>query len=347
MKELTVIGSCVCRDLFEKDNGINYSFKTDIRFTSPISMLSKPVNYIHADQNLFQKKVDVVSGNWYKKNLINDINKTAFDALKEKRGEYLIIDLAESRLPLANIRWKNRTESLLVRNSVSFRGHYKTNLSKNIFKGTTFEVINPLMYDDDLWKVTIENYVNKLKEFFEEDKIILIKTKPAKYYIDTKGLFHPYSTANHFNEILLCDLLLDKLNSFFVEFCPKCCVIDFPNDALGLQNHKWGNHPFHFTNLYYEYLLCCVNEIVLNKNPSGLGQIRNIFNSKFLIEREKSIFKSASTNTTSYDIDYVELLNRYEEFDMLGKKKKLAILFALDKKHFFKHFNNVLKEKNE
>ena len=94
MKEISVIGCCVCRDLFEKDTE-NFSFHTDIRFSNPISMLSDPIEGINADFGDFIKDVKVVNGKWYKKNLINDINKTAFKALEERHGEYLILYFAE------------------------------------------------------------------------------------------------------------------------------------------------------------------------------------------------------------------------------------------------------------
>lgn len=344
MKEITVIGSCVCRDLFEEDNGKNYSFQTDIRFSSPISMLSEPVDFVLAQQDNFGKKVDIVGTNWYKKNLINDINKKAFDALEKKHGEYLILDLAESRLPLANLHWKKNDKTLLVTNSVSFRGHYKINLSKNIFKGTTFDVISPLHFSDFFWEKTIKEFANRLKKIFKEEKIILIRTKPARHYVDTKGFLHPYSSPNHFNEILLCDLLLDKLNVFFLKYCSNCQVIDFPSDAIGYQAHKWGNHPFHFTSVYYEYLLNCVNNIILNGNRHSLKMIKSIFEKRFSVEREKYILNNAKSYELTNDIDYIELLNRYEEFCLLGKKKKIEILFALDKKHLLKHLKYVFNK---
>lgn len=343
MKEITVIGSCVCRDLFEKDNGKNYSFQTDIRFSSPISMLSKSIEFVRAEEKHFENKVDVVGTNWYKKNLINDINKTAFEALKKRHGEYLVLDLAESRLSLANLKWNNHTQSLLVTNSVSFRGHYKNNLSKNIFKNTSFDVISPLSFSDDYWRDTIKAFVERLEEIFEEDKIILIKTKPARHYIDLNGILHPYSTPNHFNEILLCDFLLEKLNSFFLEFCPRCHVVDFPSDAVGSQKHKWGNHPFHYTEIYYEYLLKCMNSIVLENSDSEPECIYTKYLKIFHNERDSCAFKSANSIGLSNKIDYIELLDRYEEFKSLGKKRKMQILFALDKRHFLKHASDIVK----
>ena len=343
-KRITVIGSCVCRDLFEKASD-NYSFHTDIRFTSPISMFAKPVDSIKANFDTFIKDVKTVNGKWYKKNLINDINKTTFDALKERHGDYLVLDFAESRISVAEIVWPNKTDKLFVTNSVAFRAHYSASFSKNIFKGTKIINHNPLSYSDEDWKTSIFAFAKNILTLFEEDKIILIKNMPARYYVDSKKSLRPYSSKDHFSSIMLCDFLLEKLNQFFIEACPKCKVIEIPQYALGSQKHKWGNHPFHFTDIYYEYLLKTVSSILENNNSNELKTLYSEYEEKF-----KNAFIEAATNSaleingdSSFGID--TLLKEYEEYNHLGRKQKALILFALDKKHFLKNFNKMRKEK--
>ena len=80
--KLSVIGSCACRDFFEYDND-QYEFHTDIRFCSPISLLAEPLDGIKVDFSDMTRKAMDVNGNWYKKTIINDINKTALSSLKE------------------------------------------------------------------------------------------------------------------------------------------------------------------------------------------------------------------------------------------------------------------------
>lgn len=343
-KRISVIGSCVCRDLFEKAPN-EFSFHTDIRFTSPISFLSKPVSFVKADFNNFTKEVKTVNGNWYKKNLINDINKTSFASLKEKHGDYLILDFAESRISLAIISWNDKNEKLLVTNSVSFREHYKENLVKNIFKNTSLSIINPLEYSDDIWKETIVKFSNEIKTIFKEENIILIKNMPAKYYVDINGYLHPYYSSNHFDSILLCDLLLDKLNNYFLEVCPSCKVIEIPPFAIGKQNHKWGNHPFHFTDIYYEYLLKCVQNITNKNEEINLKNIYKEYESKFKFEYDKIVKKTAKRKDNLQLVGIQNLLNQYEDYNHLGKKQKALILFALDKKNFAKNFKQLFKQR--
>ena len=343
MKEISVIGSCVCRDLFEKDPE-HFSFHTDIRFSSPISMLADPVESVHADFESFIRDVPVVNGKWYRKNLINDINKTAFKALEERHGEYLVLDFAESRISLGKIKWQDRPETLLITNSTAFRSHYQASFRKTILKNTTIEVINPLEYDDAFWKETISVFAKKITQIFEEEKIILIKNMPARHFVDVSGFLHPYYADYHFNSIMLCDLLLEKLNGYFLECCPKCKIIEIPPYAIGSQIHKWGNHPFHFVPLYYQYLLECVQAITLENDVSKLETLYSQYTVEFQKEYDAARARSAtweSDDGPSFSV--VELLRNYEEFNHLGRKQKAMILFALDKKHFFKNFKKIIK----
>lgn len=343
MKSISVIGCCVCRDLFESDTE-NFSFHTDIRFSSPISMISAPVDFIKADFSDFTKEVKTVNGKWYKKNLINDINKTAFKALQERHGEYLVMDFAEARISLAKISWKNRLDKLLVTNSVSFKAHYNASLKNNIFKDTKLEIINPLEYSDEFWRETIKEYSREILKIFDEEKIILVKTKQANHYIDANGYLHPYNSDAHFNSIMLSEILLDKLNEYFIEICPKCKVIEIPKYAIGLQTHKWGNHPLHFTSIFYEYLLESVKAITLENNYDKVNQLYIKYERLFKKEYDEAKMKTALKSTNNgQEYSVFDILNNYEDFNSLGKKKKMQILFALDRKNFFKNVKKIIK----
>lgn len=342
-KRISVIGSCVCRDLFEKAPD-EFSFFTDIRFTSPISMLAEPASFINETFDDLYKKVETVNGKWYKKNLINDINKTAFKSLKEKHGDYLALDFAESRMPIAILSWLNKDEKLLVSNSISFREHYIANLSKNIFKEANISFMNPLDFSDECWKKTIEDFAINIKNIFKEENIILIKNMPAKYFVDIHGHLHPYYSSYHFNSILLCNLLLDKLNNYFLNICPNCKVIEIPPYAIGKQNHKWGNHPFHFTDVYYEYLLKCVQSITNKNNDENLKKIYEEYKIKFKNAFDEIALKTAKEDNSNASYELNEILKENEDYNHLGKKQKALILFALDKKHFIKNFKKMYKE---
>lgn len=342
MKTISVIGSCVCRDLFEKDTE-NFSFHTDVRFSSPISMLASPVEGVVASFDSFKKNVPTVNGKWYKKNLINDINKTAFSALQERHGDYLILDFAESRISIADISLNNKKNHLLVSNSVSFRAHYNASFKKGLLKNSKITTINPLDYDDNSRKQIIHNFKENILKIFKEENIILIKNMPAKYYVDRYGCLKPYYSKDHFESICCCEILLPKLYDMWIQECPKCKVIEIPEHALGSQTHKWGNHPFHFTEEYYDYLLDCVKSIILDNN---VGKTKALFNNYETIFKKRylnALNKTAKYIPNSNDFTSLDLLKEYEEFNSLGRKQKLLISFAIDKKHCLKNFKRIKK----
>lgn len=342
MKTISVIGSCVCRDLFEKDTE-NFSFHTDVRFSSPISMLASHVEGVVASFDSFKKNVPTVNGKWYKKNLINDINKTAFSALQERHGDYLILDFAESRISIADISLNNIKNHLLVSNSVSFRAHYNASFKKGLLKNSKISTINPLDYDDNSWKQTIHNFKENILKIFKEENIILIKNMPAKYYVDRYGCLKPYYSKDHFESICCCEILLPKLYDMWIQECPKCKVIEIPEHALGSQVHKWGNHPFHFIKEYYDYLLDCVKSIVLESNYGKVNELfkkyQRIFNERYL----NAMYKTGQYNQISNEFTSLDLLKEYEEFNSLGRRQKILISFAIDKRNVFKNIKRLRK----
>ena len=222
-RSVSIIGCCVCRDLFMNDD--SFSFHTDIRFSSPISLIAEPVDFIKADFQHFKKKAMDVNGNWFKKTLINDINKTAFQALKERHGKYLIIDFTEARVSLAKFSWPNKKESLSVTYSSAFTKQYTANLKNSIFKNATFEVIPPLSIDSSTWENTLKELAKRILKIFDEENIILIEDMPAQYYVGQNGELKQYIIPAHFQDYIECNVLSPKLNEMFKKICPKAKVI--------------------------------------------------------------------------------------------------------------------------
>ena len=339
-KRISVIGSCPCRDLFE--GAEEFTFHTDIRFVSVISMMSNSVDTKICIDDL-SKKAGIFNGNWYKKNLVNDFNKVVFDSLAERHGDYLIVDLAESRLPLADIEFANG-QKLTVTYSTCFKSHYLANLKDSKLKGAKLSFRNPIDISDDEWRDSIKRMVKEIKKIFDEEKIILIENMPTNYYLDNAGGLRPYVTYFHRNNIDICELLLPKLYQMFKEECPKCKVIEMPRNTLGLQKHKWGNHPFHFTNSYYEYLLDCVRAITFSNGDlkSILQKHQTLIDKEFNEAKLQSIKNFDSDKTP--EIDYLDVINGEETLNGLGRRKKTGILFAVDKKHFFKNLKKLKKQ---
>ncbi len=345
MKMVTVVGSCVCRDLFMDDEG-NFEFCTDVRFSSPISMLANPVKSIVINfDNLNNKAMDV-NGNWFKKTLINDINKTTFEALNERHGEYLITDLVEARMQIAEIMHPNELAPLVITNSGVFKKHYRYNLQKNILKDCSIKIINPSDIDESTWENTINTYIDRLLCLFDERKIILIKNMPAKYYVNQNGCLEHFSSPSHCSEIFESEYLLPKLYDMFLKRCSNAIVIEIPKYALGDSGHKWKTNPYHFTKNYYSYLLDCVKAITLKNDYHSLNDIykkySTIFEHDYWMAAKKTIKNTASAE--EQPASYKDIINSVEEFSNIGRLKRAKILFACSKKEFFKYLFKLSKQ---
>lgn len=341
--KLSVIGSCACRDFFEYGND-QYEFHTDIRFCSPISLLAEPLDGIKVDFSDMTRKAMDVNGNWYKKTIINDINKTALSSLKENHGDYLILDFAESRMRVADVSFPNVEGKLKISYSGAFRKQYTANLSRNVFKDAKFDITEPCFFDNDYWTKVIEEFSSKLLEIFKEENIILIENMPAHYYVDSSDSLRVYSSKFHQNEILTCEVLLPKLYEMFKEVCPRAKVIKIPAYAIGVYNHKWGTHPFHFNKNYYLYLLESVNSLIVDDkkdNNTEFIKYTELFKKEFEEARSNSI--KFFNSSTSEKIDYLEVIENSEELSKLGKRKKAELLFVLQKKGLI---SNIKKLKN-
>lgn len=341
--KVSVIGSCVCRDFFEFGQ-TDFEVNTDIRFSSPISMIQKPLTGVCADFTDFKKKAQELDGNWYKKTLINDINKTAFSKLKERHGEYVVIDMCEARMNIAKVTNKENNESTLMTYSSMFRRQYNANLKYNVFKNCNIESFSPLFFDNLFWENTLKVYFNNVLEIFDEDKIILIQNMPAVEYRDVSGGLAPFRTPFHINEIQISNILLPSLYGIARKICPKAKIINIPPKFVGDQNHKWKTYPYHFTKSYYDYLLNCVQSI------TGLCDA----SLDFLYKKYEAIFAEEYTNAQLRSVklynseaencsDYLNIIESIEEFHFLGRRKKALILFACDRHNYLKNIKKLKK----
>ncbi|MBO5213135.1 MAG: LicD family protein [Clostridia bacterium] len=282
MARFSVIGSCISRDLFPIGND-NYTFHTDIRFTSPFTLVSEPITpERRVDHEDMSDPVPTYYTEWYKKNICNDINKTVFDALKERHGDYLIVDLADIRIPISKITFNGVDEPLYVSDSLPFRAQYEGNLKRNKLSGARIEKINPRDIALEDWYTALEKYAKRIKEIFPYERVILLKNECVPEYMALDGTIKPFTDNEHLDMIYTSNTLSKPLYKKFEELMPGCNVINIPLGALSSEANKWGKHPLHMDKQYYAYLLDCIDAITEQKSYKLLG----------LYERYAEIFKT-------------------------------------------------------
>ena len=345
-KTISIIGSCACRDFFEFNKN-DFEIMTDVRFSSPISIVSNPLSNICISMTDFTKDIKSISGNWYKKTVINDFNKTIFSALRSRHGEYLVLDLAESRIPLAKITDKVSSENTIITFSTAFRKHYYASLKRKPLNSISIESISPLSIRREEWLFALKKFVDQILKIFDPSKIIIIENMPATEYIDSNLCVTPYATEFHLAEIKLCSVILPFLYRELEILLPKSFVIKIPNKFLGDCNHKWGTHPFHFQESYYRYLFECAENVVLKKG-NELNLIYSRYEKMFLNEYEKAslnrinLFYNRIPNKTCY----ANIIASSEELFQIGKRRTFKLLWVLSKKEAIKYLKQNLKREN-
>lgn len=261
MLKINVIGSCVCRDLFEFFPQGIIQCNSDYRFFSPASIISKNTLLALKQSDLKTvKKYKQYNSNWFRNNIIIDFNKTYGETLALKPSDFLIIDLADSRMRLLEL--SQNEKSCLVTFSDSFKKHYDRSIKRMFRNKTHSNIIDWWDISFDEWDQIIKEYVQFLLKFYKQNQVILIKTAASKEYLDEENRLLPFCSFDDLKTIYSSEVLFPKLCSFFVKYCPNCNVVEFPKIFIGDSRHKWGINPFHYDQLVYKHLANSILEII-------------------------------------------------------------------------------------
>jgi len=340
MTKFSVIGSCISRDLFPMEDP-EYTFHTDIRYTSPYTLVSAPVpaeRRISAED--LKNDVPEFSTNWYRKNLVNDVNKAVFDALAERHGDYLIVDLADVRIPINEVTFPGDEGKYYISDSLPFKAHYKGNLAEGKFEGAELRQLNPREIPLSEWEAALERYAKRIAEVFDYSKVILIKNVCVSEYLDKSGALAKFTDGLFLDMIYTSNQLLPSLYEKFERLMPGCAVIDIPLCAVADDRNKWGKHPLHMTGEYYRYLLECINAITAGRRER-LPEIYERYSVLFRSVKELAEIKTARRVAGEWDLSTSVTFSeaRYARYGIDAARLHTAALiyrFLNEKKPFAK-----------
>lgn len=178
MKEISIIGSCCTRDLFEFDVlKSDFAVKDYIFQVAVYDMFAAPIN---APVN----KINTLPlANFLRRCCGYDLNKTAIDTLLEHKTEYIAVDLYT--IGNTALRLTDRNSG----NTVYLGGHYVYDIYSSIQKWNTVkaELVTVTELDSELLKDGITRLAEWLKQNYTRDKIIINYPVFSKKYIDRTG----------------------------------------------------------------------------------------------------------------------------------------------------------------
>lgn len=241
---ISIFGSCVSRDLFEYDKEKKISLCQYVARQSLISAVSAPLK----QENL----VLSLDSNFQKRMVEMDLLKTAFEYLKSKPSDYLIIDLIDERFPLVCFNGSYFTAS-----NEGVKGYGLFNSLKKLHKKITN---GGLFIESNNVDEYIDIFCKKLNELYTNDRIIIHRALLVDYYTDKNGKTVEFK-KNHIKNNKQVNSILNYMYDALVAKLPGVAVIDEMAKTTGDESHKWGLAPMHYQENYYLRVLKRLSKI--------------------------------------------------------------------------------------
>ena len=272
---LSIYGSCVSRDIFAIANNTKFDLKAYIARQSVISAVAP---------KLPEGKIPLQNDSpWRMRAVECDLQKNAFDILKQEKSDYLLIDLIDERFPLlplfgsyvtaSNEFYESTPEEYDPSNENSGNersfpllfsrlGHRIAasekyppvkKIEKSIKKGKLY-----------LGKRCVENALKefcvKLEEIYPTEQIILHCAIMLDQYRSKSGQLKTFP-PHQLNSNRQINAILEVMYGRIQAYLPGMHVIQETNGMVADENHKWGLAPMHYQKEYYERVLTRLYEI--------------------------------------------------------------------------------------
>lgn len=254
MKEkITILGSCVSRDILNFDNDLNGE-----RYYARTTFQSLVGEKYSIDINNIELKSD------FQKMCIKKDFESEFLTLKFDENEYIILDFIDERFDIVKLKDK------------------VIGTASNEYKNSN---LNQLIYDAIIDKNRFEDWCNscdKVLDYFKEkniiNKVILHECFYKNKYLSNEGRIEFF--RSRMNEIQRQNKELDKKYRYIKEKYKEINIIsDKENIFYANENHRWGLEPYHYIDEYYIDLAQQLKQIITKKrkkSPDILSVVRTV-----------------------------------------------------------------------
>lgn len=235
--KITILGSCVSRDIFEFLDVDRYEISQYFARTKVISQLSPPLMVDGEEVNLqsdFQKRL-----------VLNDLNKTEFDIISDESGDFCIIDYIDERFNFIKINDTCITKSNELMNCGWLKERKYTEhqyfLRRNIWWVTD---------SNERLEDYLKLYLDKILNYYKRKKVIIHKAYMLDYYLDKNGKIRTFSKAHLVNNHKV-NMMLKYMYDYTEYYLQKAKIIDISEKYKADENHKWGLATMHYQKEYY------------------------------------------------------------------------------------------------
>lgn len=256
MKKISVIGSCVSREMFTTINNPRYKdlyvINRNVWQISIVSLMSSEFSFFPIDEDTPGLKKNYFD--WERK-------KVFLDWLVEDRPDYIYFDL------YADVRYGYLVdgESAITNNPGSTRKsdlYRKIIESKNTLEIQSVHSSSKKALHLELFKDAFSKFVEWKNKYLPDTKIIFNKFRYAFFYSDSHGSVAQFD-LKRFN-YLMNDLKQYYVIEEFISTFPEVIVHD-NSELVPMADGqaKFGVTPWHFSKQYFKESLGLFNEIIL------------------------------------------------------------------------------------
>ena len=171
-KHVSIIGSCISRDIFGFNNDKEFIVDRFIQSISPISAASNRLINVDYQTVMNDIRDEYCNINFYKRNFALDLTGRTFDYLYEYSSDYLLIDMAGCRYDIL----ENNKGELLTRIRDLHQEEILSDFCKK-YKVSSFDKL--IDSEEDIQKLMdeyIPRYFDMILKAYKVDQIILLET---------------------------------------------------------------------------------------------------------------------------------------------------------------------------
>lgn len=341
--KIATIGSYVTRDNFNSNFNPHYKDYFELvahqHQSSIISMMSNNTSFTKtsefSDATAFRKR-----------HITNEFNKSFINEIKEKKPEYILIDL------YADIKYgvvKFDDETYITNNK-----HFK-NLPELKNKPTLDLYKN---FDEylSLWKYYTNNLFDFIQKELPESKVILVN---ARYHDKLSDIISLHDIRRDQGIKSLDIDLMNKMWHILDEFILdnyNVIVLDTKHENYFLdKNHPWGMYYLHFENFFYnDFLINLLNIVKTNKNHNIIDKKSGLIKKQRLHykDRPKLIQSKLVEVITESDLNLIRIARKDKQAYRLYKEllKNDYVLYkhenGISKLYKRKYVNELFKRKD-
>lgn len=287
---ITIVGSCVCRDVFEivkqcdgfcADKENEYIVDKYIQSIAFVSAMSPRVAS-ELGNRMIEESLSSKKQNFFKKMFRLDVEKNWYEYISEARSEWLILDMTPARFKLCKIGDTYLTYDLAVAVAAKCE-----NKSEGTAMGALLqcEMIDPSTIDKAVLRETYHRWIERLLKLYPQNRIIVVKAKNTKTYVDQsiRSVLSPdlyvEKNSEHENELFsyAYECVLEKL--------PRAHVIDPPALVIGNPKHKWGKLGLHYDDDTYLYMYRCIDYIIHARQSRAKERLYMMEQNRWLCEK--------------------------------------------------------------